>query len=488
MKNSKTGYKKKIHRSNVMMICMVIGSILLFNVINYISVNRYTNAVDGLSTLSSFYSDSELYTQYLKEYLHTNNKDYFTKIQKLKGKMDKATLWLIEESSTNNKWQFEALRNMYLTHMDTAEKLVNSYQKTTSNYETYYDKFLKEDELILDTTKEYYGLLTDMIHDHLSSLEMIAFGTFIISIVDFVIIVIWLLYYSSQLTKFLAKPLELISNNIKSIREGKYDLSNVSDTGKEMEDICNALNDMGRVVQQNMKIAEEKADLEKRLLTSENEILKRDERLAVSELKMLQNQINPHFLFNTLNMIYRMAINEGAYDASEMLIKTSQLLRYGLDNQKQISSLGKEIEMIKQYIDIQKKRFGQRVQFIIDCNCEDLYELHMPGLIFQPLVENALIHGLHDTMDGGEVVICANKDYEYLRLSVADNGKGMVSEQLEELILNDYQKKEGNHLGLYNVIKRMEMYFKDRIMINVYSSEGCGFEVCMEIRLAERKN
>lgn len=488
MKKNKLGYKKKIHRSNVMMICMVIGSILLFNVINYFSVNRYTNAVDGLSTLSSFYSDSELYTQYLKEYLHTDNNDYFIKIEKLKEKMDEDTLWLIKKSSSNDVWQFEALRNMYLTHMDTSEKLVNSYQKTTSSYEAYYDKFLKEDELILDTTKEYYGLLTNMIHDHLASLELIAFGTFFISIVDFVVIVIWLLYYSSQLTKFLAKPLELISNNIKSIRAGKYDLSNVSDTGKEMEDICNALNDMARVVQQNMKIAEEKADLEKRLLTSENEILKRDERLAASELKMLQNQINPHFLFNTLNMIYRMAINEGATDASEMLIKTSELLRYGLDNQKQISTLGKEIEMIKQYIDIQKKRFGQRVRFLIDYDCNDLQDLHMPGLIFQPLVENALIHGLHDTMDGGEVVICANKDHDYLRLSVADNGKGMDGKQLEELILNDYQKKEGNRLGLYNVVKRMEMYFQDRIMINVYSFHGCGFEVCMEIRLTDEKH
>ena len=466
---------------------MVIGSILLFNVVNSYSVNRYTNAVDGLTNLSSFYSDNELYTQYLKEYLHTNNKKYYTIIQDLQTKMNEKTTWLIEESSDENRWQFETLKNMYTSHMDTAKQLIYSYQNTTRDYEKYYDKFLREDTLIQNTTKEYYALLTEVINGHLSDLEKISTGTLIMSILDFIIIVIWLLYYSHQLTKFFAKPLELISDNINMIRLGQYDLSNVSDTGKEMEDICNALNDMARVIQQNIKIAEEKAELEKKLLVSENEILKRDERLAASELKMLQNQINPHFLFNTLNMIYRMSLNEGAKDASEMLIKTSQLLRYGLDNQKQISTLGKEIEMIKQYVDIQKKRFGQRVQFIIDYDCENLHDLHMPGLIFQPLVENALIHGLHDTMEGGEVVVCAKRNDEYLQLSVADNGCGLSSEELEELTLNDYQKKEGNHLGLYNVIKRMEMYFENRIMVNVYSSEGCGFEVCMEIKLDKNK-
>lgn len=90
-------------------------------------------------------------------------------------------------------------------------------------------------------------------------------------------------------------------------------------------------------------------------------------------------------------------------------------------------------------------------------------------------------------MEGGEVVVCAKRNDEYLQLSVADNGCGLSSEELEELTLNDYQKKEGNHLGLYNVIKRMEMYFENRIMVNVYSSEGCGFEVCMEIKLDKNK-
>lgn len=214
----------------------------------------------------------------------------------------------------------------------------------------------------------------------------------------------------------------------------------------------------------------------------------RGELLSLSkkqaEYLALQNQINPHFLFNTLNMIYRMSLKEGADDAADMLMKTSQLLRYGLDNQKRISSLRNEIEMIGKYIEIQKKRLGKRVRFILEYGDgqEQISNISMPGMILQPLVENALQHGLHDVTENGEVVISIQQQDNVITISVSDNGKGMKPQDLEELILNDYQMKGGTHLGLYNVIRRLEMYFHDQIQISLHSDEGCGFEVFMEIR------
>ena len=268
------------------------------------------------------------------------------------------------------------------------------------------------------------------------------------------------------------------------IQQGKYDLKDISSSSLEITQLCEALEDMAHSVSQNIETMQERDRLEKLLLEQENENLKKDELLAQSELKMLQNQINPHFLFNTLNMIYRMSLKEGADDAADMLMKTSQLLRYGLDNQKRISSLRNEIEMIGKYIEIQKKRLGKRVRFILEYGDgqEQISNISMPGMILQPLVENALQHGLHDVTENGEVVISIQQQDNVITISVSDNGKGMKPQELEELILNDYQMKGGTHLGLYNVIRRLEMYFHDQIQISLHSDEGCGFEVFMEIR------
>ena len=97
-------------------------------------------------------------------------------------------------------------------------------------------------------------------------------------------------------------------------RQGEYDLSDISNTSIEMENLCIALDDMAQHVQKNIENEKEKAALKHQLLEKENENLKKDELLALSELKMLQNQINPHFLFNTLNMIYKTAYRENATD------------------------------------------------------------------------------------------------------------------------------------------------------------------------------
>lgn len=124
--------------------------------------------------------------------------------------------------------------------------------------------------------------------------------------------IVWLILFSIITIKSFTKPLYQILNNIKLIKRGEYDLSDISNTSIEMENLCIALDDMAQHVQKNIK--KEKAALKHQLLEKENENLKKDELLALSELKMLQNQINPHFLFNTLNMIYKTAYRENATD------------------------------------------------------------------------------------------------------------------------------------------------------------------------------
>ena len=198
------------------------------------------------------------------------------------------------------------------------------------------------------------------------------------------------------------------------------------------------------------------------------------------------NQINPHFLFNTLNMIYKMAYQEGAMQTSELMEKTSQLLRYGLDSANKISDLHKELKAIENYNYIQEKRYGGRIHFLIEQE-EDVENIAMPSMILQPLVENAVTHGLKDVTEDGEVSIEVGSYQDEVIISIADNGVGISPQKLEKLILNDFQvdEDERSHLGLYNVTKRLKAFFHDRVKIIVDSDIDCGFEITIRIREGE---
>ena len=212
--------------------------------------------------------------------------------------------------------------------------------------------------------------------------------------------------------------------------------------------------------------------------------LKKDELLALSELKLLQNQINPHFLFNTLNMIYKTAYKEKAMDTSAMVNKTSMLLRYALDKANRTSDLYSEIESIENYIYIQERRFHQRIKFVL--NVEDnLPNIQVPGMLIQPLVENSVKHGLKDVIKDGEVLINVQHIDDHIVISVSDNGIGLETEILEKGILNDFHDKNKNNLGLYNVIQRIKMFYGNTAQISFNSYPGCGFEVIIEIKVEE---
>lgn len=481
-KNNKKSYHKQLQHANILMVGIVVCVILIFNFINTQSLKQYTRSVECLNDLSEFYKDIDLYTQYTKEYLTLDKEKDLQNIQNVHIQIKETLQRLNENILEEGKWRFRALENMYISFHEISEKLIENYKVSSENYEEIYDEFLKQGTLIQNTSEHYYPLITEKINDQIVILGNIRRTLVVSCLIVFCILLIWLAHFTRKLSISFTEPLNQILKNINKVKEGKYDLSELSNAGEEMEGLCIALSDMAKAVQKNIETTKENAELEKRLLMSENEILRKDEILIQSELKSLQHQINPHFLFNTLNMIYRMTLQEGADDAANMLVKTSQLLRYALDNQKRISSLKKEIEMIQKYIEIQKRRLGNRVAFILDYDEKRIPDIQMPGMILQPLVENALLHGLHDVMKDGEIIISIETDIGMVTIGVIDNGIGMKASTLEEFVLNGYQKKDENQLGLYNVIRRLEMYFRDNLSINIYSDDDCGFEIYIKIK------
>jgi len=195
------------------------------------------------------------------------------------------------------------------------------------------------------------------------------------------------------------------------------------------------------------------------------------------EFKMLASQINPHFLYNTLETIRMKAYCNEQYEIAEIVKILAKIMRRNLEINDNLVSLESEITMIKNYLKIQKFRFGDRITYDIniECNIDDYYVL---PLLFQPVVENAFVHGFEHKQGIGEIKIIISKDENRLIFSIRDNGVGISPETLENLrasISNINYK--GKSIGLNNVNHRIKIYYGDEYGVEIFSGLEVGTEV-----------
>lgn len=199
------------------------------------------------------------------------------------------------------------------------------------------------------------------------------------------------------------------------------------------------------------------------------------------EFKMLASQINPHFLYNTLETIRMKAFTAGDREAARAIKLLGKSLRYVLDNTgTKLTALDKELEHVENYLAIQKLRFGEKFDSFIDIGeGVETKELFILPLILQPIVENALLHGLEETESGGEIRLSLYQKEGFFFIDVTDNGCGMTAEALEELRRNIDVKDMGRSksIGLYNINQRLNLYYGGSRNLRIYSEYGKGTTV-----------
>ncbi|MDR7857455.1 LytS/YhcK type 5TM receptor domain-containing protein [Tissierella sp.] len=197
--------------------------------------------------------------------------------------------------------------------------------------------------------------------------------------------------------------------------------------------------------------------------------------LAKAELKALQSQINPHFLFNSINTIVSCTELEPK-KAKDLLLHLGACFRKNLQQGLEEVNLFEEIEHIKSYLEIEKARFGQKLEVIFDI--PDNLECYLPPLMLQPIVENAINHGIFEKLEGGIVKIKAIDENETTVLSVEDNGVGIKEEILSNLLNNN---KNNDSIGLVNVNNRLKNKYGDRYGLEINSQYYEGTTVTMKI-------
>ena len=270
------------------------------------------------------------------------------------------------------------------------------------------------------------------------------------------------------LSRHLARPVRELSHAMGEVERGNLTLRLPEGREDELGQLTNRFNRMVEEYQQNLSRS-----------------VQRQKELNDTRLRMMQAQLNPHFLYNSLDSIKWMGVTHEAPQLATLVADLASLLRASISGDEFVT-LEKELELVERYIDIQSIRFEDRFACEIDV-AEEFQGCVVPKLVLQPLVENAIIHGVGDREDG-YVKIWARTEGEDLVLCVSDNGCGMPP-QLVEAINRGDAREGGGHLGIYNVDSIIKLHYGPSYGITAKSApeEGSQMSVKLPMRKKEEK-
>ena len=260
---------------------------------------------------------------------------------------------------------------------------------------------------------------------------------------------------ATSITRAMYKPIKNMTDTVEKVSKGDLSLRVDVTTEDEIGTLCREFNHM----------LDNLEDLIARVI--EEERLKKD-----AELEALQYQITPHFMYNTLNSIKYAALIKGEKELGGLIGDFVELLQASVNKKGTFISVADELHILKNYIHLQEFRYQGSFDVEYDI-AKDAYGCYIPRLILQPLVENAILHGIDMKGGNGRLVIRGRVEGTRLTLSVIDNGRGMTKEQIEELLSSKAKKTNGlSAIGVPNVRERLELYYEAEGGITYESSEN----------------
>lgn len=197
-----------------------------------------------------------------------------------------------------------------------------------------------------------------------------------------------------------------------------------------------------------------------------------------AELNLLQEQINPHFLYNVLSSISSMAMRSGNTEIMDMVEHLALFYRISLNKGKNILSVREEVNLLENYLQLQKVRFGEAIQVAYDLD-EELMDCRIIKLILQPLVENAIHHAMKDETAILHIGITLRREQDHMLFIITDDGVGMEAETVEEI--NTEIRNAVRGFGLKNVSIRIQLQYGQAYGVKVYSKEGEGTQIYIKL-------
>ena len=269
---------------------------------------------------------------------------------------------------------------------------------------------------------------------------------------------------SFRLTDGINQPVNIMLDKVKKVGRGKFDMIPIEAEIEEIEELDEGINKMARKIS----------------ILLEN-VRQEKEMQHLTELQLIQAQVNPHFLYNTLDTIVWLIEGGMTDDAVEMISSLSIFFRTSLSKGKDIIPLSEEERHTLSYLEIQQYRYRDILEFEINIP-KELGGIPVPKLSIQPLAENALYHGIKNRRGKGKILIEGREEEDALVLTVSDNGQGMTPERLHE-VQEAIRTGERAGFGLAAVAERIALYYGPGYGMKIFSEEGKGTTV--EIRLGK---
>ncbi|MCD7882315.1 MAG: histidine kinase [Lachnospiraceae bacterium] len=472
------------------MIMVVLVVVLGMNLFLINEINSAVSRIDSVFTsnvaVNTLSDTLEQIQNSVYEYLNTKSsqalEDYYSLEQEYRA--------LLEDLNNKNVdseilMLEKSIRNMSESYLDqtgvtvqakrgrNVERYKESYELETQLYEYINSYIYRLNNLLFRQNSTNYQAL-------ISSMHVLEQGSLIIMAAAFVICMLVIAVFVHN----MIRPLTVLSSTAHEVASGNLEVPQLPIVYEdEVGVVTRSFNQMLTSIREYIDRLRDSMETEAQL--KERELLM-EAHLKEAQLKYLQAQINPHFLFNSLNAGAQLAAMEDAEQTSIFLERMADFFRYNVRKMSGGATLYEEMKSVDDYIYILNVRFAGDITYEknIDADIEDI---KMPSMILQPIVENAVQHGIHECLEEGRIVLTVTKaDTASLEITVWDNGVGMTPETirniLEGTLVPDADQSNSTGVAMSNVIHRLELYYNKKNLLHIESDgPGCGTRVILSL-------
>lgn len=484
-------------RSKLMMTFALMAALMfVINILLYNGINRSMRKLDEVYatnvSLNELAECLEATHDDVLEYLNTKSsdslEDYYRNVQTYQDMLGQMNTRIVDNEM---KILEKNIKNMSDTYLDIADETIQA--KRGRNVEHYKAAYAQECENYQYIQTAIYCLNSLQFRNNSDNYQIMMNSLNYMEIISSVVVVavaVVNLLLLMLLIRTITEPLQMLAKSANEVAEGNFEVHLPdSDNRDEVGVVTHAFVKMVYSIREYIKKTKESMEKEQQM--KERELLM-ETHLKDAQLKYLQAQINPHFLFNSLNAGAQLAMMEDAEKTSVFIEKMADFFRYNVRKSKDICTLMEELEAVDNYVYILNVRFSGDIHFEkkIAAGVEDA---RLPRMVLQPIVENAVNHGIRDVEWEGHIWLEVERQTEHLIIVIRDNGQGMTQERIREVLEGrsgeTRVQSDSTGIGMGNVISRLELFFGQKNLVNIYSDgPGRGTEVRITIPYYEKNS